>query len=210
MSNESIPLMQPIENRLLSSFDHMKKEFIPTNKNYFAMSLKLFFQRLSEDELEFLCHNYVHNWINEELQRSNRLLAKYQVEQKLDYIRTRGYSSVASLTSRSPRMNKTASGSYLFKVGDCQTKAEEMDHEDSVNASMALEQNLPRFMNPTIGKIRKHEEQFQAEAVQPNALVRRDSPTKQPGLYGSRMGASQYGNDKKIWKPTGVRDLSLE
>lgn len=67
LSNDSIPLMQPIENRLLSSFEQMKKEFIPTNKNYFAMSLKLFFQSLSEDELEFLCHNYVHNWINDEL-----------------------------------------------------------------------------------------------------------------------------------------------
>lgn len=67
LSNESIPLMQPIEDRLQSSFDRMKKEFIPTNKNYFAMSLKVFFQSLKEDELEFLCHNYVHNWINEEL-----------------------------------------------------------------------------------------------------------------------------------------------
>ena len=67
LSSESIPLMQPIENRLMSSFDRMKKEFIPANKNYFAMSLKVFFQSLKEDELEFLCHNYVHNWINEEL-----------------------------------------------------------------------------------------------------------------------------------------------
>jgi len=31
------------------------------------MSLKLFFMSLTEDELEFMCHNYVHNWINEEL-----------------------------------------------------------------------------------------------------------------------------------------------
>jgi hypothetical protein len=51
------------------------------------MSLKSFFQNLSDDQLEFMCHHYVHNWINEELQRSNRLLSKYQIEQKLDYIR---------------------------------------------------------------------------------------------------------------------------
>jgi hypothetical protein len=43
LSNESIPLMQPIENRLMECFSKMKKEYIPTNKNYFAMSLKLFF-----------------------------------------------------------------------------------------------------------------------------------------------------------------------
>jgi len=59
--------MKPIENRLMDSFKQMKKETIPANKNYFAMSLKLFFQSLTEDELEFMCHNYVHNWINEEL-----------------------------------------------------------------------------------------------------------------------------------------------
>ena len=209
LSNDSIPLMQPIENCLLSSFDRMKKEFIPTNKNYFAMSLKLFFQSLSEDELEFLCHNYVHNWINEELQRSNRLLAKYQVEQKLDYIRTRGYSSAVSLTSRSPRKRKAASGSYIFKVDTYQTKVEPLEHEGSVNASMTVEHNLPRFMNPTIGHVRKHEAQFEAEAVQPNELVRRDSPARQGG-FGSRSGASQYGNEKKIWRPTGVRDSSLQ
>lgn len=58
----------------------MKLNDIPENKNYFAMSLKWFFMTLNEDELEFMCHNYVHNWINEELHRSNRLLSKYQVE----------------------------------------------------------------------------------------------------------------------------------
>lgn len=177
LSNESIPLMQPIENRLLNSFDRMKKEFIPTNKNYFAMSLKAFFQSLSEDELEFLCHNYVHNWINEELQRSNRLLAKYQVEQKLDYIRTRGYSSVVALTARSPRLNRTASGSRMFKIDNERSKMDGLDRS-SANASLSMERNLPRFMNPTIGKIRKHEDQYESENVTASELVRRDSPTR--------------------------------
>jgi len=77
LSFQNLPFMQTIENCLHQCFDKMKTEFIPPNKNYFAMSLKLFFQSLTEDELEFLCHHYVHNWINEELQKSNRLLGKY-------------------------------------------------------------------------------------------------------------------------------------
>ena len=64
----------------------MKKLKIPESKNYFAMSLKMFFMSITEDELEFVCHNYIHNWINIELQRSNRLLSKYQVEDKLNYV----------------------------------------------------------------------------------------------------------------------------
>jgi hypothetical protein len=64
----------------------MKKTHIDKNKNYFAMALKMFFMNLSEDEMEFVCHNYVHNWINLELHKSNRLLSKYQVEKKLDYV----------------------------------------------------------------------------------------------------------------------------
>ena len=31
------------------------------------MSLKKFFLDLSEDQLELICHNYVHNWIDQEL-----------------------------------------------------------------------------------------------------------------------------------------------
>ena len=62
-----IPLMQPIENCLRECFEKMRQTDLPPNKNYFAMSLKLFFMSLTEDELEFMCHNYVHNWINEEL-----------------------------------------------------------------------------------------------------------------------------------------------
>jgi len=48
--------------------------------------LKMFFMSLTEDELEFVCHSYIHNWINLELKRSNRQLSKYQVEDKLQYI----------------------------------------------------------------------------------------------------------------------------
>jgi len=55
----------------------MKHTHVDKSKNYFAMSLKMFFMSLTEDELEFVCHNYVHNWINLELQRSNRMLSKY-------------------------------------------------------------------------------------------------------------------------------------
>lgn len=36
------------------------------------MSLKLFFQSLDEDQLEIMCHNYIHNWINSELKEHNR------------------------------------------------------------------------------------------------------------------------------------------
>jgi hypothetical protein len=35
---------------------------------------------------------------------------------------------------------------------------EPMDDQHSASASMMLENNLPRYMNPTIGNIRKHEE----------------------------------------------------
>jgi len=60
-------LMAPIEQCLHDCFQKVKQTVLPPNKNYFAMSLKLFFMSLTEDELEFICHHYVHNWINEEL-----------------------------------------------------------------------------------------------------------------------------------------------
>ena len=59
--------MEPVEEILMESFIKMRQNHIPKNKNYFAMSLKLFFKSLSDDQLEFMCHHYVHNWINEEL-----------------------------------------------------------------------------------------------------------------------------------------------
>ena len=69
--------MQPIEDLLQDSFERTKHTHVDKNKNYFAMSLKAFFLGLTEDQLEFVCHNYVHNWINLELSRSNRMLSKY-------------------------------------------------------------------------------------------------------------------------------------
>ena len=59
--------MKPIEEVRLETFANMRTQYIPENKNYFAMSLKHFFKNLSDDQLEFMCHHYVHNWINEEL-----------------------------------------------------------------------------------------------------------------------------------------------
>ena len=109
LSNQNIPLMQPIENCLKDCFAKMQSLKIPENKNYFALSLKMFFMSLTEDELEFVCHNYVHNWINMELKRSNRLLSKYQVEDKLEYInqnKSHNGSNVSARgagTSRTPR-----------------------------------------------------------------------------------------------------------
>ena len=69
--------MGSIEDCLHESFESMKVNKIQDNKSFFAMSLKLFFMNLSEDELELLCHNYIHNWINDELSKKNRLLSKY-------------------------------------------------------------------------------------------------------------------------------------
>jgi hypothetical protein len=50
------------------------------------MSLKMFLQTISDDQLEIVCHNYIHNWINQELKEHNRLLNKYQQEQMIDYV----------------------------------------------------------------------------------------------------------------------------
>ena len=84
---------------------------------------------------------------------------------------------MVALTARSPRLNRTASGSRMFKVDNYQTKMDALE-QSSANASVSMERNLPRFMNPTIGKIRKHEDQYEAEAVTASELVRRDSPSK--------------------------------
>ena len=90
LSNHNIPLMQSIEDCLRDSFERMKYKDIADNKSYFAMSLKQFFMSMTEEELEFMCHNYVHNWINEELKYKNKLLSKYQVESKLEYMKKGG------------------------------------------------------------------------------------------------------------------------
>ena len=99
------------------------------------------------------------------------------------------------MTSRSPRMKKTASGSRI-KGDPYQAKLDALENDGSIYGSVSMEQTLPRFMNPTIGKIRKYEEQYQPEVVRANELVRRDSPAKAASLRGSRIGASQYGTDK--------------
>ena len=64
LSNERNPLMEPIEAKMRESFQRLKKKEIPADKNFFALSLKDFFMRITEDELELMCHNYVYNWIN--------------------------------------------------------------------------------------------------------------------------------------------------
>lgn len=43
LSQNNITLMKPIEKLLLGCFDQMKRTQIEESKNYFAMSLKLFF-----------------------------------------------------------------------------------------------------------------------------------------------------------------------
>ena len=80
LSKENIPLMSPLEDLLKECFKKMKSAEIPSNKNYFALSLKLFFKSLSDQELELICHNYIHNWINDHLTKSTKFFNKYQVE----------------------------------------------------------------------------------------------------------------------------------
>lgn len=66
--------MQPLEHNLQSCFNEMrfKIESMENNKNYFAMSLKMFFIELSTefpDLLELMCHNYVHKWVSKGIQK---------------------------------------------------------------------------------------------------------------------------------------------
>jgi hypothetical protein len=62
-----VPMIQ-LQRLMNESFQFMKNQIIPKSKNYFAMSLKHFFKNLSDDNLELMCHYYIHNWINEEMQ----------------------------------------------------------------------------------------------------------------------------------------------
>ena len=50
------------------------------------MSLKHFFQNLTDGNLELMCHYYIHNWINEEMRQTNKQFNKYQIENKINYI----------------------------------------------------------------------------------------------------------------------------
>ena len=66
--------MKPLEMHLQQSFDRMRDDIdgLAHNKNYFAMSLKLFFVELgtnNQDLLELMCHNYIHSWVNKENSR---------------------------------------------------------------------------------------------------------------------------------------------
>lgn len=115
----------------------MKKETIDPTKNYFAMSLKLFFKTLTEDQLEIVCHNYVHNWINQELKEHNRQLSKYQQEQKIQYAN---------------RMSKTPKGRNASMI------------EPASEEGTEIQTKLPRFMAPTIGAMTKA---FDAPPVEP-------------------------------------------
>ena len=119
----------------MQCLEKMKTTKIAENKNYFAMSLKMFFMSLTEDELEFLCHNYVHSWINDELQKTNRLLSKYQVEQKLSYVN-------AAKTQRDGSMD-LIDASFRRK-------------------SPA---KTPRYMAPTISQIQTLNEQKETDVV---------------------------------------------
>ena len=60
-----VNLMKPLELHLQQCFERTKEEIesLDQNKNYFAMSLKLYFIELAtqhDDLLELMCHNYVH------------------------------------------------------------------------------------------------------------------------------------------------------
>ena len=112
---------------------------LPDTKNFYAMALKRFFQNLGDNELELLCHNYVHNWINQELQSSNRLLSKYQVEQKLEYVKRMG----GSMTNR----NVSTTTSILGGIDD-----------DTKTNGGRTDKSLPRYMEPTYKYIKRHEE----------------------------------------------------
>jgi hypothetical protein len=42
--------------------NELEQRKIPEYKNFFAMSLKEYLKNLSDDELELMCHYYVHRW----------------------------------------------------------------------------------------------------------------------------------------------------
>ena len=83
-----------------------------------------------------------------------------------------------------------------------------MDQNESVTFQNNITKNMPRYMNPTIVNIRKHEDQYQNGVVQPGQLCR--SSSKKAGV-GVDLSSSRIGEDSKsAWKPTAVRDRSLE
>lgn len=226
LGNDSIPLMKPIEQCLRDCFEKMKKLRIPESKNYFAMSLKMFFMSITEDELEFVCHNYIHNWINIELQRSNRLLSKYQVEDKLNYVQEKREKSM-----NKSMVNASASVNQSIARGD-----------KSINRELSqstIDQKMPRYMAPTIGKVNKEKHQDNSDRKELESHLRKsDKNYESMKNLGNKASAKNTGRatssiiqsnsqsiinrfstnkvpstpERKIqaWKPTAVRDKSLD
>ena len=150
------------------------------------MSLKFFFMSLTEDELEFICHHYVHNWINEELQNSNRLLSKYQVEQKLEYINSKGTGH----TSNKSSIAKSTSQLMVSEVSKYGLDA------------VPETKKIPSYMAPTIVKVQKLHDQLQSDPKEFQDQLRGSSQVS------SRSGTLQKwktGNADKSngWKPSG-------
>jgi len=219
LGSDSIPLMKPIEQCLRDCFDKMKKLKIPESKNYFAMSLKMFFMSITEDELEFVCHNYIHNWINMELKRSNRLLSKYQVEDKLNYVQEKREKSM-----NKSMVNASASVNQSIARGD-----------KSINRELSqstIDQKMPRYMAPTIGKVNKEKHQDNSDRKELESHLRKsDKNYESMKNLGNRASATRATSsnsqsiinrfstnkvpstpERKIqaWKPTAVRDKSLD
>jgi hypothetical protein len=87
-----VNLMRPLELHLQQCFERTKEEIesLEQNKNYFAMSLKMYFVELAtehEDLLELMCHNYVHQWVNKEVAAKPKVSSKYMIEEKLEHLK---------------------------------------------------------------------------------------------------------------------------
>lgn len=74
LSDNNLALMRPLERAMARSFEKLRQETVPANKNYFALSLKDFFQSLTDDLLDLLCHNYVHDFIAEYIEDKAKLI----------------------------------------------------------------------------------------------------------------------------------------
>lgn len=151
----------------------MKKESIDPSKNYFAMSLKLFFKTMTEDQLEIVCHNYIHNWINQELKEHNRQLNKYQQEQKIEYAN---------------KMSKTPKGKNASMVVPETTDGPEMTTK------------LPRFMAPTIGAMSKGYDAPPVEPIDIQTQLRKDTSKKDLMRSNSRAWVPTNPRDQSLEK----------
>lgn len=76
-------------------------------------------------------------------------------------------------------MSKVGSESNILKTSNYQMKMDRMDDNRSQSTiSTKIELNQPRYMNPTIVKLRKHDQDVNEEVIRADALVRRESPSK--------------------------------